>query len=336
MQIKDTIYEVFYDDIYNADMKIEFIENRYPFVEATKKTILNNFRKVAILESKFDKDLSLFSIKDIQEVAEVLGYASTNAIQSAISYFSAYTDWCIDTAKRGKNENGVNDFAIFLATHDMSKYVSKFKVKNRYLTKEEIYDAVDNLVNFSDKAIFLSLYEGIGGEKLHELTSMVIENVNFDANKVILTDINGDERLKNISDKLKYILSYANTQNEYLRGNGTVTSIRTKSLFADSPYIIKTLDRNNNAGKMMKYSTLSQKVVTLKKYIGYDFITPKSLEDSGAINRVLELTEERGLDIPNDDIFDILQLPEEYNYSNMQIYSLKQKFHLATNIKDFK
>ena len=28
MQIKDTVYEVFYKDLYNADMKIEFIEHQ--------------------------------------------------------------------------------------------------------------------------------------------------------------------------------------------------------------------------------------------------------------------------------------------------------------------
>jgi len=183
--------------------------------------------------------------------------------------------------------------------------------------------------------MFLALYEGIGGEKLYELTSLVIENVDFDTNKVKLTDIDGNERTITISNKLKYILKAANEQDEYKRGNGKVESVRTSSTLAPSKYVIKVIDRNNNGNKMIKYNTLSQKIVTLKKCVGYDFVSPQTLRDSGAINRVLELMRERQINQPDLEIFKILQLPEEYNFSYMQIYDIKQKFELATSLKRF-
>lgn len=176
MKNLDKIYNGYYDDIYNPDLKINFLEERYSGNTDTKQTILNNFKKSAIIERQLDKDLSIFSIKDINELAWVLGYASQNTIQGAISYFASYTDWCISQGLRGVNENGVNDFTIFLSTQDLSKFVSKLKAKHRYVTKEEMYDITDRLINYVDKAIVLASYEGIGGEKLHELRSLDKKN----------------------------------------------------------------------------------------------------------------------------------------------------------------
>lgn len=153
-----------------------------------------------------------------------------------------------------------------------------------------------------------------------------------------MTDINGNKRVKNISNKLKYILKYAADQEIYISSNDNEEIGRVlEQKLIDTPYIIRTIEgaNNKNFNDMVGYPTLTQKIVKLKKFIGYDFITTKSLEDSGAINRVLELTEEAGLKEPNDSIFTQLKSIDEYNYSDMQIYNLKQKFYLVTEIKSF-
>lgn len=342
MKFRDTIYEEYYNDLYNADMKIQFIEEKYPEKAATKLTILNNFRKAGIIEKQLDKDLCIFSIKDIFELAGSLAYASENTIRGALSFFVNYTDWCIENGQRGTNENGVNDFNIFVSTQELSQFVSRLKVEHRYITKDEVIHIVDNLENFIDKAIVLGLYEGIGGEKLHELISLkrnIIEDENFNNNNIIeLVNLNGEMRTKTISNKLKYILKYASLQKTYLIGNGYTKRKIAEVYLVDSEYIIRTTNSTNNRnfGNMVGYPTMTQRMQRIKAYTGYDFITAKSIEDSGAINRVLELTKERGLEEPNDEIFSTLRQSDEFNYSDMQIHSLKQKFHLATDVKDFK
>lgn len=345
----DKIYSKFYNRIYNPEQKIQFIEEEYPLVDNTKKLILSNFAKSYDIEKQFNKDLCLFNSKELQEVAARLGYVTENVIQSAFSFFSSYIDWCIKKGLRGKYENGINDAYNFLTTQDLSVYVSKIKAMHRYLTTDEMHVMVDALVNYVDKAIILGLFEGIAGEQWHELRSLKIDNVDFHTNQVELTDNKGDKRTIVVSDKLKNILKYADRQQEYVMANGESMRDGTRIL-ADSPYIIRSLKRGENHNEMMKYYAITNRIQKIKGYVGgkynrekdntrkylaYNFVTAKSIQDSGAMNRVVEIAKTNGRNEPAHEDFMQLKKPSEYNLSDMQVYSLRQKFNLVKTMKDF-
>lgn len=329
--IKNTIYEEFYDDLYHPDLKIRFVEENYPNSEMTKRTVLNDFRKSAIVEKIFDKDLCIMNINEINEVAKILGYITINTIQAALSRFSVYTDYCIANRLRGSYENNINNVAIFMKTQDLSKFIAKLKNMYRYITREEIYDAVDLLTSYIDKALLLAPYEGIAGEKLYELTSLTKDDINFDTNQVTLTDVDGKKRTKTISNKLVNILKYASSEKEYISAN-----TNRKRLLTCTPYIIRSVENSNVTTKgVMAYSSLSSKFNKIKRTTGLNHVTPQSIQDSGQINRVIELTKQYNLSEPTDDIFKILQRPDEYNLSTNQYYNLKQKYKIATSLKEF-
>lgn len=335
MNIKDTIYEEFYNDLYNPDLKIRFMNENYTnSSESTKRTILNAFKKSARTEKRVGKDLCILNSKEIYDVAEGLGYITESSVRTALSFFSVYVDWCILNELRGGYENGINDIAVFVATQDLSKFISMIKNKHRYITKEEVLDIVDNLVNHPDRAIVLGAYEGITGKEMHELRSLKRSDINEDTNQVTLTDFDGKQRTIFISEKLKNILLFADSQEEYHFGNGGETRTKSKP-FAESPYIIKPSARESNGHEMIIYNSLAQRFYKVRKYVGYDFVTIQSIQDSGQINRVVELTQEYGLAKPTIEIFKKLQSPAEYNLSDMQIYNLRQKYDLVINLKKF-
>lgn len=336
---RHSIYERFYDELYDPDKKIQFIEERYPNDNA-KLAILYDFKKSAIEEKRLNKDLSIFNFEEISSVVGSLNYITENAIQKTLSYFSMYTEWCITNGLRGINETGVNDIAIFMATQDLSKYISRIKAKNRYLTKEEAYDLVDNLVNYVDKAYVLSLFEGILGTQAYELRSMQLKNINYNKNTIKLTNKVNNEffyRDKRISDKLISILKEADKEEEYYIANGEPTEGVKTAVFplVKSPYIIRPIERKSNLGKIASYVSISQKIASIRRYTNYEFISIQSLADSGMINRVIELTQEYNLNEPTNEIFNILQDPQEYGLSIMQVQNLKQKYRLATSLKNF-
>lgn len=333
------LYEQHADKLYNPDLKFEFLEKNYPNNYDTQQTIVFNFIKSGVLEKLYDKDLCIFNSEEIKDLVESLGYTTENTIRVALSYFSAYVDWCIAENKRGIHETYSNDIDIFIATQDLSKFVSKIKTKHRYVTKEELYYAVDLLNNPIDQVLLLGLYEGIAGEKLYELRSLKRKNsVQFDAKMVILIDINGNERMKPISSKLTNILKEAIEQEDYLLANGE--NLKGKGdvrKLINSEYILRpTVRGDNDVNEMMTYSVISGKFTKVKKYIGLEHATPQSIVDSGMINRVIELTKEHGLDEPTLEIFQILQQPNEYNLSHMELYNFRKKYKLATKLKDFK
>ena len=329
--IKDTVYENFYDDLYHPDLKIRFIEENYPNSEMTKRTVLYDFRKSAVVEKIFDKDICIMNINEINEVAKILGYITINAVQASLSRFSVYIDWCMSNGLRGGYENNTNNVAIFMKTQDLSKFVAKLKNSYRYITKKEIYDAVDILKNYVDKALLLAPYDGIAGEKLCELTTLTKDNINFDTSQVTLTDADGKRRTKFISKKLIHILNYADSQEEYVAFNTS-----RKRTLAKTPYIIRSVENSNVGTKgVVSYSSLCSKLSKIRKVTGLNHITIQSIQDSGQINRVIELTKQYNLPKPTDDIFRILQRPDEYNLSMNQYYNLKQKYKIATSLKNF-
>lgn len=334
----NSLYIQHKDKLYNPELKFEFLEKNYPDHD-TQQTIVFNFIKSGVLEKLYDKDLCIFNTKEINELVESLGYTTENTIRSTLSYFSAYVDWCIAEGKRGSYENYSNDIELFATTQDLSKFVSKIKNKYRYITKEELYGAVDYLANPIDQVIFLGLYEGIFGEKLYELRSLKKEgSIDFNNKRVVLIDIDGSTRVKPISSKLTYILQEAIKQEEYLLRNGESHEGKGDSRkLINSDYIIRpTVRGDNDENKMIAYSAISSKFTKVKRYVGLEYVTPQSVMDSGMIQRVIELTEEYGLEEPTLEIFQILQKPEEYNLSHMELYNFRKKYELATRLKDFK
>lgn len=159
---------------------------------------------------------------------------------------------------------------------------------------------------------------------------MEVKNIIEETNQIILTDINGKQRVKTISKELVHILLYANTQEERLIGDKS-------TLYAKTMYIIKPVTRKKHSkDDMITYNTLSARFQNLKRNIGLDFITPLSVQVSGQIRRIEELTKRYNLNKPNDAVFDELMSPTEYNLTLMQVYNLKQKYKMATELKSFK
>lgn len=331
------LYEEYADDLYNPDLKFRFLEENYPNRPETQLTIIYNFIKAARVEKIYDKDLCTFNTEEINELVESLGYTTENTIRAALSYFSTYVNWCMLHSMRGDYETGINDFEIFINTQDLSKFTSRIKNKNRYITKEEMGYALEALNNPIDQAILLGIYEGIFGEELYELRTLKKEgSINFETNQVTLVNLDGSKRTKTISQELADIFQDAINQQVYLVANGEETKVKNKvRALAKSEYIIRPISKGTNSHEMMEYSAIVGRFITIKKYAGLEYVTPQSLFDSGAINRVVELTKEKGLDKPTDEIFKILQQPDEYNLSHNELYNFKKKYKLATELKNF-
>lgn len=331
------LYEEYADDLYNPDLKFRFLEENYPNKPETQLTIIYNFIKAARVEKIYDKDLCTFNTEEINELVESLGYTTENTIRATLSYFSTYVNWCMLHSMRGDYETGINDFEIFVNTQDLSKFTSRIKNKNRYITKEEMDYALEALNNPIDQAILLGIYEGICGEELYELRTLKKEgSINFETNQVTLVDKDGSKRVKTISNKLKEILKDAIKQEEYLVGNGENANVRSKKRkLVKSDYIIRPIVKGENHYEIMTYSGINARFKTIKEYAGLEYVTPQSVMDSGMINRVIELTKEHKFKKTTDEIFKILQQPDEYNLSPMQLHNFKKKFKLATELKKF-
>lgn len=327
--------------LYNEELKLAYI-NSFDGEESTKAAMMYEFYKSAKVEEQYDKDLYALFDDEIDDLLSSLGSDNVSSIRKTVSIYKDYVNWCIREGQRGKYENGENRIEIFQATRNMSKYVSNKRVRNKFLTKEELDDLVGYLVNPVDQAFILAIYEFIAGEQLYELRSLKMSDVDIKNKTVKITDINGNVRVQNISSKLIGLFQDASETDVYIAKNGEVDLSDRRNIrkLSDSDYIIRSLARKTNKGEMTPYGSLTQKMVRIKKYTGYDFITVNSLQDTRVIHEIMDITKKLGLEKPNDEVYRIAvnNIYDQYKVqlSNMQIFHIKQNCEQVIKLKDFK
>lgn len=328
------------DRLYQPELKLAFLKN-FDGEESTKSIMLYDFYKSAKIERQYNKDLYAFFDDEIDDLLLSIGSDNISSINRIVSVYKDYINWCIREGQRGKYENGENRMEIFQATKNMSKYISNKRVKNKFLTKEELDDLINYLVNPMDQAFVLAIYEFIAGEQLYELRSLRMEDVDVENKKVKITDIDGNTRVQNISSKLVQLLQEANETKTYISKNGEtdLNDSRNTRKLSESGYIIRSLARKSNENEMMPYGSLSQKMVRIKKYTGYDFITANSLQDTRVIHEIMDVTNALGLSNPSNKAYKIAinNIYEQYKVqlSETQIFHIKQKCEQAIALKNF-
>lgn len=327
------------DRLYNPELKLAYL-NDFVGEESTKAAMIYEFYKSAKVEKQYNKDLYAFFDDEIEDLLLSLGSDNLSSIGKTVSIYKDYVNWCILNGQRGKYENGENRVEIFQATKDMSKYVSNMRVKNKFLTQEEVYDLVDYLVNPIDQVFILGIYEFIAGEELYELRSLSMKNVDIDNRTVKVTDVNGNTRIQSVSHKLIGLLQDANRQETYLNNNGVVDNeAQSTRKLAESEYIMRPIARKSNKDQMMPYGSLSQKMVRIKRFTGYDFITINSIQDSRVIHEIVEVMKRLEIDKPNDEVFRIVvdNIYKQYKVklTSSQIFYIRRNFEQAIKLKDF-
>lgn len=331
------------DRLYNNQVKLEYMETQIKD-KGTRITALHEFLKIAEIEKELNKDISNFNDIEIANTLKIMRRSNVLSIRKTLSILNDYVQWCIINGKRGKLENNINYVSLFIKTEtNLNKYVSNRQLYNKILNKEEFEDLLSVPVNASDQAILLCLYEFIGGEELYELRSLEMKNINKETNTVKLLNKNGETRISKISDRLIKLLEDVDDPDMqmYIQNNGEEDARGwvVEKAYAESHYILKTTKHGDNDHQMMPYSSVLNRLKMIKNFIDYKHITANSIRETRIIHEVLELTAQKGLYEPTDDVYDevanMLKIEYDINLSHMQLYNIKQKLTQITNIKDF-
>ena len=321
-------------NLYNPETKNDFIEN-YSKNEDTRKSLQFDFQKSSENEKQLGKDLSDFTLTEVEEVAMAIETKSEQSLRKTLNIFALYVDWCILKNIR-TNEIGFNYFRVFLKRNkDLSKYVSARKAENLYLNDEEIDIALSRLANKCDQALLLCLYEGIQGAAWHEIRMLQLTDINKDTKEVKLYNKDGSDRIITISDKLINLLEETDIRQTYLLKNNENLKGKYETVeFIDTIYIFRPLlniyqeedDVEYDINQPISPSTLNSRFKNIRKYIGLPFVSPTVIYDSGMINKIIELYTNGT--IKDLKTISIQQALPNYNLSYMQAYNLKNKINL--------
>lgn len=316
---------------YNQEIKERFINS---YKNDDSKTAIASMMKYAKkTEENYKKDLYDMTVKEIEDVLFSLACATPQSVYQKILRIENYIDWAID--------NGYRKMDINLLRAEPSKFVWAEKFvsnrKNHYFKKEEVIDMVDLVVNEVDKAIVLSLFEGIGGLRFSELLNLKISDVEFDGYQhwVNLKDENKDEpnvlptyRRIPISSLLANLLERAQSQVEYRTKNGeTKGDNRHKiSEINKSEFIINKMKKGVQEGRPGS-DLLTRRFKEFKKIFGYKHLNADHFKKSGIMNMAHELQEDGVLSI---DSLDKIAIQYD-NFDHDMSYA--EKYRSYTRIK---
>ena len=269
-------------NMYNAELKQRFIEER------TAEVIVSNgyfklwFNKTASFEEVYDKDLSNFTYYEIVDMYKNFNVNSVGVLQVLNSHLSAYTQWCLQQNLVVDSQNHFLEVKLDAFKECINSVIAKKKVVSR----EQVLDWAMQLRNPSDSFIFLAIFEGIRGKLYDELAFLKISD--FHDGKVKLSS----GREIEVSNELYNLALEANSTLEYYSVVGdTITQLQNDDL------IIKNYMNVLHADDLERASQRILKRINRNvKYLGLEsFLNGTALYESGKIDYIKRRSKQLGI-----------------------------------------
>ena len=267
--------------MYNETIKTRYIQEKESTTNMPNGYLTRMFNRAESFESKLDKDISNFTVYEIEDFYKTLNFKSVGYLTVLHSHLSLYTQWCLQ-------QNLVLDFQNHFAeipSYTLISYINMLALKKSIITRKMLYELMDDIINPSDAFIMLALFEGIEGENYCELVNLKMSD--FNGNKVKLCT----GRELTVSSKLVTLAEKSNEEKLYY----SLTKKR-EFPFLDEDLIIKNYPNCKLDDPFNKGRRIYNRVKRNFNEIGIDkFMRPKSLVDSGKINYINTRSKKLGI-----------------------------------------
>lgn len=256
--------------MYNKEMKEGFIENYIRSRVVQKTSVYGLFRKIQIHEENLCKDACEFTKDEILQMYKSLGSRSVYTLLNNNVILKAYCAW-------QKHYNGLDTKTEYenLTIEDLRLCVNE--KTSKLLSREEITEIEEQLLNVTDSAIIECLFEGIAGPSMRDITSLSKEMLDKE-NKCLIFP---DGRVFDISEKLCRLLEEAFDEDTYICYGET---LRIKKLIGigklfkerDNTYASDSDDR--------RFRAVYRKIQVIRDYVGIKELTMKGIAAAGFLH----------------------------------------------------
>jgi len=286
--------------------------------DAKKDTVTSNtniMKKFSDYELKWKegRDLYTFNRNEILDMLAMFSSSSISTLNVYLSIIRKYLDLAIE---QGYLKTNIN-IADSVGYDDLLEIVNKTKKNRKIISKEDIYDMVEEkIANRQDQAILLLTFEGIKGKDCIELEQLKNDDIDTDKSTIKVVR-EGQELIVNIPRRLSNTLFIAKTDKEYQKSNGTFDTnkgIPTYDLIESEYFIRPTAQKNPDDIPYLRGKNIQFKMIKCLKderYLDMSFITPTSLYLSGVINRLKDYSKEIGRELEHIDVVNFLEERKE-------------------------
>ena len=260
--------------MYNAQQKEQFLKEK----TQTAK-ISGNLEQIFLLSEEKEKQCG----KDLcnwnsDQIIEFYKYYSTPNIQSLIMINTAlreYTTWCISNGLVNDSQNHYGE----IDAEALTKCIDLNKLRNTILTREQLLNNISDLPNYSDRFIFLALFEGVPPT---DGTLYKIKRSDVKVNTLTLPS--GKQII--ISNELIRVMDFADNETEFQ----TMTNMRHAILHYDqSDTVLKRITTQRLGNPTIWVGNRIRKAA---KYMGLNpGITIKSIVESGRLDYIKRIVD---------------------------------------------
>lgn len=253
--------------MYQIEQKEMFIADYMRSRVVQKTSLYGLFRKIEPYETALNKDVCLFT-KD--EAIKMYIESKSRSVYTLLNnnvILKAYTAW-------QKHYNGLNVENTYenITIDDLRPCVDA--KASKILSREEITEIEEQLLNVTDAAIIECLFQGIAGQSMRDITSLNNDMLDSE-NKCIIFP---DGRVFDISERLCELLKIAFEEEKYMCYG---ESLRVKKLDGKGK-LFKERDNTHAADSDdRRFRAVYRKIMVIRDYVGIKELTMKGIAAAG-------------------------------------------------------
>ena len=269
--------------MYQSEMKEGFIESYLKSRVVAKTSLYGLFRKLEHFETDLNKDCSQFAKDEVLQMFTAFASRSIYALLNNVVILKAYCRY-MQYYHKIKTTNVYEEITI----DDLRPCVNE--KASRLLSRDEVIEIEDNLLNFTDAAIVECLFSGIAGESMRDITELDCTMLDK-KNKCLIFP---DGRVFDITDRLIDLLDKAFDEENYLCYGET---LRVKKLIGKGR-LFKDRDNAHAADSDdRRFRAVYRKIQVAREHVGIKELTMKTLAASGFLYWLQQGMEQTGLEL---------------------------------------
>ena len=185
----------------NKERKQYFVEQRRKEVEVASN-INSWFNLAEFFEDSFGKDAAEWDSGEIMQFMKFMNTPRPQTLVVLVNTFRIYADWCLQNGNIPGNQNHWYEITI----DDICECYDKETFDQCILTREQLYEKINMLLNYSDKLIFAALFEGVKAAEIVKIDSGSLNGNMLTVGKASYT----------VSEDLRDIILEAVAESEYI------------------------------------------------------------------------------------------------------------------------
>lgn len=266
--------------MYNKEQKEGFCKDYLRSRVIVKTSLYGFFNKISSYEEELGKDVVNFSREEALDMYRWIKSRSIYTLMNDNTILKAYYAW-VKYYHGIANENAYEQISIDDLRECVNRQASKL------LSREEITEIEDRLLNWSDKAIVELLFLGVAGKNMEDIYA--VDEACVKGNKLV---VNGKQfdmtpRLRELLPKAfaeTEIASYGESLRIFpVEGKGRIYKERCNTRGVDT----------DDA----KFRYFYRRIMLFREYLGINILTMKNIATAGMMYRLNEGMRNAGLEL---------------------------------------